>query len=835
MNTNNPKNTNTKKSRGWVLLLGFVLAILVLMYFMPSGNKGQYISIKGEYNEETQPYTSLEELIGDGTKAESKVKYIYCYGTTGYVLLRDSKIQLAQFPANADYYFTFGYTADITTILDMINTYNDAVEKYNNLPENADKAKLGKITYISEPVSESWIESFLPYLSILVALIFGWFLLKSILGANSKSMTFGKTRANMAQNVKTRFTDVAGIDEEKEELEEVVEFLKNPQKFRDLGAKIPKGVLMVGQPGTGKTLLAKAIAGESNVPFFSISGSDFVEMFVGVGASRVRDLFEQAKKHAPCIVFIDEIDAVGRQRGAGLGGGNDEREQTLNQLLVQMDGFEGNEGIIVIAATNRSDVLDPALLRPGRFDRQIVVNPPDVKGREKILEVHARKKPIDESVSFKTIAKLTSGFTGADLENLLNEAAILTARNGRKKITMVDIQEGINKVIMGPQKKSRVITEEDKKITAFHEAGHAIIGRLLEHCDVVQEVSIIPRGMAAGYTISRPEKDENHMSYNKLMDMITMMLGGRVAEECLLKDICTGASNDIERVTKIARKMVTEWGMSEKMGNITYGKSNDHVFMGRDFGHTKDYSEEVAAKVDAEVKNIVDTQYELAKRLLTENKDVMEAIVKVLLEKETLEEAEAQLKELGFSITYEERNSEVIEKGFVISTDPSASAKKGSSIKIIVSKGTSSVVLENYVGKDYYEVEAALTAKGIKSVLYSDSEYPALLRETTNAPFMLFYLGDISVLSGKVINVKEDDSLGKIIEIEHDKDFISIYQSLSEVNVKKDDIINQGQVIGTSGTNELDKELGNHLHFELYYNGKIVNPEEYYNRNIDEL
>ena len=635
MNTNNPKNTNTKKSRGWVLLLGFVLAILVLMYFMPSGNKGQYISIKGEYNEETQPYTSLEELIGDGTKAESKVKYIYCYGTTGYVLLRDSKIQLAQFPANADYYFTFGYTADITTILDMINTYNDAVEKYNNLPENADKAKLGKITYISEPVSESWIESFLPYLSILVALIFGWFLLKSILGANSKSMTFGKTRANMAQNVKTRFTDVAGIDEEKEELEEVVEFLKNPQKFRDLGAKIPKGVLMVGQPGTGKTLLAKAIAGESNVPFFSISGSDFVEMFVGVGASRVRDLFEQAKKHAPCIVFIDEIDAVGRQRGAGLGGGNDEREQTLNQLLVQMDGFEGNEGIIVIAATNRSDVLDPALLRPGRFDRQIVVNPPDVKGREKILEVHARKKPIDESVSFKTIAKLTSGFTGADLENLLNEAAILTARNGRKKITMVDIQEGINKVIMGPQKKSRVITEEDKKITAFHEAGHAIIGRLLEHCDVVQEVSIIPRGMAAGYTISRPEKDENHMSYNKLMDMITMMLGGRVAEECLLKDICTGASNDIERVTKIARKMVTEWGMSKTLGPINFGSSTE-VFIGRDYQTQVNYSEKTAADIDAEVKKIVDECYAKAKKIIMANVDKINVMVGVLLEKETI-------------------------------------------------------------------------------------------------------------------------------------------------------------------------------------------------------
>ena len=634
MNTNNPKNQNTNKSKGWVILLGFVLAILVLMYFMPTGNKGQYISITGAYNEGTQPYTSLEELIGDGT-SESKVQYVYCYGTTGYVLLRDSKIQLAQFPSSADYYFTFGYTADIDTILTMIENYNKAVETYNNDPANTDKAKLGKITYMSEPVTESWLESLLPYLSVLVVLVFGWFLLKNILGANSKSMTFGKTRANMAQNIKTRFSDVAGIDEEKEELEEVVEFLKNPQKFTDLGAKIPKGVLMVGQPGTGKTLLAKAIAGESNVPFFSISGSDFVEMFVGVGASRVRDLFDQAKKHAPCIVFIDEIDAVGRQRGAGLGGGNDEREQTLNQLLVQMDGFEGNEGIIVIAATNRSDVLDPALLRPGRFDRQIVVNPPDVKGREKILEVHARKKPIDESVSFKTVAKLTSGFTGADLENLLNEAAILTARSGRKKITMVDIQEGINKVIMGPQKKSRVITDADKKITAFHEAGHAIIGRLLEHCDVVQEVSIIPRGMAAGYTISRPENDENHMSYGKLMDTITMMLGGRVAEECLLNDICTGASNDIERVTKIARKMVTEWGMSKNLGPINFGSSSE-VFIGRDYQTQVTYSEKTAADIDAEVKKIVDECYAKAKKIILSNVDKINVMVEVLLEKETI-------------------------------------------------------------------------------------------------------------------------------------------------------------------------------------------------------
>ena len=446
----------------------------------------------------------------------------------------------------------------------------------------------------------------------------------------------------MDNKVKVTFKDVAGIDEEKQELEEIVDFLKNGEKYISLGAKIPKGVLLVGAPGTGKTLMAKAVAGEAGVPFFSISGSDFVEMFVGVGASRVRDLFEQAKKHAPCIVFIDEIDAVGRQRGAGLGGGHDEREQTLNQLLVEMDGFDENTNIIIIAATNRPDILDNALLRPGRFDRQIAVSSPDIKGREEILKVHAKNKPLADDVDLKILAKRTPGFTGADLQNLLNEAALFAARLGKEKITMEEVDNSIDKVIAGVEKKSKVMTEEDKEITAYHEVGHALILKLVKTDDVLHKVSIIPRGMALGVTWHKPKDESVSVRKTALLGKIVTSLGGRAAEEIIFgKDnITTGASHDLQTVTRIARKMVTEWGMSEKMGNITYGKSNDNVFMGRDFGHTRDYSEEIAAQVDAEVKNIVDTQYELAKKLLTENKDIMEAIVKILLEKETLEESE---------------------------------------------------------------------------------------------------------------------------------------------------------------------------------------------------
>lgn len=492
----------------------------------------------------------------------------------------------------------------------------------------------------NDPSSTSMLTSFLvPLLMIaLLAIVFVIIMRKSN-GANNKALNFGKTKATQVRDSKVRFTDVAGAEEEKQELQEIVDFLKAPKKFTEIGARIPKGVLLVGPPGTGKTLFAKAVAGEANVPFFSISGSDFVEMFVGVGASRVRDLFDQAKKSMPCIVFIDEIDAVGRQRGAGLGGGNDEREQTLNQLLVQMDGFESNDSIIVMAATNRADILDPALMRPGRFDRQIYVNVPDVKGREEIFKVHSRNKPLASNINFKNLARLTSGFTGADIENLLNEAAILAARDNRKLISMEDISEAINKVIAGPAKKSRVVTERDKRITAYHESGHAIVAKLSKNCDNVHEVSIIPRGMAAGYTITLPENDDNHYTKNKLLDQIAMMLGGRAAEEIVIKDVSAGASNDIQRASKIARKMVTEWGMSDEIGNLYLGASEE-VFIGRDYQTQLSYSDEMAAKIDKEVKSIIDRQYQVALNILKENRAIMDKMVKALYEKETIYEAE---------------------------------------------------------------------------------------------------------------------------------------------------------------------------------------------------
>ena len=491
-----------------------------------------------------------------------------------------------------------------------------------------------------DPSSGSLLSSILVPL-ILYAALFGIFMvvLRKSAGAQGQALNFGKTKANQVRDIKVRFNDVAGAEEEKQELQEIVDFLKHPKKYTDIGARIPRGVLLVGPPGTGKTLFAKAVAGEANVPFFSISGSDFVEMFVGVGASRVRDLFEQAQKNMPCIIFIDEIDAVGRQRGAGLGGGNDEREQTLNQLLVQMDGFEASSSIIVMAATNRADSLDPALMRPGRFDRQIYVNVPDVKGREEIFKVHSRNKPLASDINFKSLARLTPGFTGADIENILNESAILAARANRKVITMKDISEAVNKVMAGPAKKSRLITESDKRITAYHESGHAIVAKLMKHCDDVHEVSIIPRGMAAGYTITLPENDDNHMTKGKLLDDIAMMLGGRAAEELVIKDISTGASNDIQRATQLARRMVTEWGMSESIGNMYLGTSEE-VFLGRDYQAHLNYSEEVAAKIDEEVKTIIDTQYQVALNILKENRSIMDAMVKALYEKETIYEDE---------------------------------------------------------------------------------------------------------------------------------------------------------------------------------------------------
>ena len=502
-----------------------------------------------------------------------------------------------------------------------------------------------QITRASE--SSKTIGNLLSYLLLpILFLVFLAVMAKSIQAGGSQAMSFGKSKAKMLldSKVKTTFKDVAGIDEEKKELEEIVDFLKNGDKYIKLGARIPKGVLLVGPPGTGKTLMAKAVAGEAGVPFFSISGSDFVEMFVGVGASRVRDLFEQAKKHQPCIIFIDEIDAVGRQRGAGMGGGHDEREQTLNQLLVEMDGFDENTNIIVIAATNRPDILDNALLRPGRFDRQIYINAPDVRGREQILKVHAKNKQLEAEVDLKTLAKRTPGFTGADLQNLLNEAALLAARNNKDKISMGDIDNSIDRVIAGIEKKSKVMTDEDKELTSYHEVGHALLAKLLKDADELHKVSIIPRGYALGVTWTKPKDEQVHTNKAKLLAQITVSLGGLAAEEIVYgKDrVSTGASQDLINVTNIARKMVTAWGMSDKLGNMAYGKNQENVFMGRDFGHQRDYSEQVAFEIDEEMKRIVDEKYEEAKNLLNSHRDMLEAIAKELLDKETIDAEEFQ-------------------------------------------------------------------------------------------------------------------------------------------------------------------------------------------------
>ena len=486
-----------------------------------------------------------------------------------------------------------------------------------------------------------WWVSFLPYIIIIAAVIIMYVvMMNQAMGKGGKINNFGKARAKLGSDEKKKvlFADVAGADEEKEELKEVVDFLKEPKKFTDLGARIPKGVLLVGPPGTGKTLLAKAVAGEAGVPFFSISGSDFVEMYVGVGASRVRDLFDTAKKASPAIIFIDEIDAVGRHRGAGLGGGHDEREQTLNQLLVEMDGFGNNDGVIVMAATNRPDILDPALLRPGRFDRQVTVNYPDVKGREEILKVHAKGKSFEEHVDFRVIAHSTAGFTGADLENLLNEAALLTARKNKKYIGMDEIEEATIKVIVGPAKKSKVINEKDKRITAIHEAGHAVVSYFLKHHDPVHQISIIPAGSAAGYTLYVPKEDKMHMSKSEMEDNLVSLLGGRVAESVMLEDICTGASNDIQRATDIARKMVTTYGMSEKLGPIVYGSGHEEVFLGKDFSSTPNYSEKVASVIDEEIRRIIDEAYSKATKTITDNKVKVDRIADFLIKYETMTE-----------------------------------------------------------------------------------------------------------------------------------------------------------------------------------------------------
>lgn len=615
-----------KKNNTWKSVLLFLIGIALIVALI-------YVVVGRNNSDKEISYTEFQQMVESGEVAEIDV-----YGYTVRIRKVDGVAE-NRFPNEVDAYCSF---MSVDSLIAFIDSYNAGILE-GGLTEGE---VLIEANYSYE--SQSWLSSMLPYLNIILIVIIGFILFKAMTG-NSKGFGFGKSKARLVVSSNVKFADVAGAEEEKQELKEIVEFLKNPSRFTELGARIPKGVLLVGQPGTGKTLLAKAVAGESKVPFFSISGSDFVELYVGVGASRVRDLFESAKASAPCIVFIDEIDAVGRQRGAGLGGGNDEREQTLNQLLVEMDGFESNSGIIVLAATNRADVLDPALTRPGRFDRQIYVHLPDVKGREEIIKVHAKNKPLSEDVDIKRIARLTSGLAGADIENILNEAALLTARDNRYKITMIDIQEGINKVLMGPKKVSRIITEQDKRITAFHEAGHAIVAESLPNCDNVQEISVVPRGMAGGYTLTFDEKDRTHMTKQKLLDSITMMLGGRTAEELMLEDITTGASNDIERATKLARKMVAEWGMSDSLGLISFGEGEE-IFVGRDYQRQVPYSQELASKIDAEVKSIIDTAHKRALDILSKKKDVLDKVERILLDKETIYREEFEMLFNGASV-----------------------------------------------------------------------------------------------------------------------------------------------------------------------------------------
>ena len=591
---------NSMKTLAMWLVIGIILIVLISSIIENTDNKLAYSDLlaKAEAGE-------VQEIVlsADGTKAEVQLK-------------------------NEN----FSKEVNIPSVDSLMD----------NLSENM---KAGTVK-VSEKSQSIWmlILSLLTPFGLLIIFFIFWFLLmggaQGGSGGTGKTMSFGKSRARMinpTDKSRVTFDDVAGVDEEKEELEEIVEFLKNPRKFTEMGARIPKGVLLVGHPGTGKTLLAKAVAGEAGVPFFFISGSDFVEMFVGVGASRVRDLFEEAKRKAPCIIFIDEIDAVGRQRGAGLGGGHDEREQTLNQLLVEMDGFSANEGVIVLAATNRPDILDKALLRPGRFDRQIVVSNPDVKAREQILEVHSRKKKLGDDVDLKTIAKNTSGFSGADLENVLNEAALLAARRNLTQIGMQEVEDAMVKVTMGPEKRTRVRSDKEQKLVAFHEAGHAVVSRFLPTQDPVHQISIVPRGMAGGYTMYRPTEDKSFMSRTEMVENIISLLGGRVAEKLVLDDISTGASNDIERATQIARSMVTKYGMSERVGTITLGSNQEEVFLGRDFATQKEYSEETAAIIDEEVKSIIDFAYRKAAEILQAHMDKLTAVANVLLEKEKID------------------------------------------------------------------------------------------------------------------------------------------------------------------------------------------------------
>ena len=600
-----------------IYLVLLVVIIALVSGFDPRGNSAEEVS-----------YNDFIQLV-----REEKVAYVDITDLQLVGLYVDSELSQETFPAKYDFY----------TYIPSLEAYREDMtiltEELKGIPRDQVTNADFPVESMANPTPKPSIwEGLLPYVLMIGALaVLYYFMFRSQGGGNSV-MNFGKSRARtqMDPGKKVTFADVAGADEEKEELREVVEFMRSPKRFTEMGARIPKGVLLVGPPGTGKTLLAKAVAGEAGAPFFSISGSDFVEMFVGVGASRVRDLFSTAKKCAPAVVFIDEIDAVGRQRGAGLGGGHDEREQTLNQLLVEMDGFAINEGIIVLAATNRPDILDPALLRPGRFDRQITVNYPDVKGREEILKVHAKGKPLAEDVSLAVLAKRTSGFTGADLENVLNEAAILAARYKKKKITMLELEEAITRTVVGPEKKSRVVTDEDKKVTAYHEAGHAIVALKMPHCDPVHEVSIIPRGAAAGYTMTMPDTDDNHISRGKILDEICMCMGGRVAESIALDDVCTGAIGDLKRASELARRMVIEFGMSDAIGPVFLGGDTE-VFIAKDWGHQRNYSEEVAAKVDAEMRRILEEQFDRAKAVLEENREAMDRVVKALLEYERID------------------------------------------------------------------------------------------------------------------------------------------------------------------------------------------------------
>ena len=586
---------NSIKTLAMWLIIGIIVIVLITTIVDNTNNKMSYSELIGKIN--TGEVKEIE-IASDGKKA--------------YVTLKNSVQEKEVNIPSLDSFMTYIQDSLITNEIEL--------------------------TEKSQSVFITVLSLLSPFGILIIFCIFWFFVMNNQQGGN-KTMSFGKSKARVmtgADKNKITFEDVAGVDEEKEELQEIVEFLKSPKKFTDMGARIPKGVLLVGQPGTGKTLLAKAVAGEAGVPFFIISGSDFVEMFVGVGASRVRDLFDQAKRNAPCIIFIDEIDAVGRQRGAGLGGGHDEREQTLNQLLVEMDGFGTNEGVIVLAATNRPDVLDKALLRPGRFDRQIVVSQPDVKAREQILEVHARKKKLADDVDLKIIAKNTSGFAGADLENILNEAALLAARRDKKEIGMQEIEDAMVKVTMGPEKKTRVRSEKENRLVAFHEAGHAVVSKFLPTQDAVHEISIVPRGMAGGYTMYRPTEDKSFMSKSEMEETIISMLGGRAAEQLVLNDVSTGASNDIERASKIARDMVTKYGMSERLGTIMFGSSQEEVFLGRDWTQTRNYSEETAGIIDEEVKKIVDKAYESALYILNQNRDKLDIVAGILLEKEKI-------------------------------------------------------------------------------------------------------------------------------------------------------------------------------------------------------